>query len=55
MSETKLLIITKLQRFKRWSLGMDKQFHPIIYWAFDYLSMLGLEFTHVSKKGPMLI
>ena len=25
----------------RWSLGMDKSFHPTISWACNYLSMLG--------------
>ena len=40
---------SKLQRFNRWSLGMDKWFHPTLYWACDYLSMLGLKLNHVSK------
>ena len=35
----------------RWSLGMDKQFHPTLYWACGYLSMLGLKLNHVSKRG----
>ena len=39
-------------RCNRWSLGMDKLFHPTLYWAYNYLSMLGLKLTHVSKRGP---
>ena len=35
----------------RWCLGTDKQFHPTHYWACDYLSMLGLKLSHVSKMG----
>ena len=30
---------------------MDKKFHPIVYLACDYLSMLGLKLNHVSKMG----
>ena len=47
------LSIPKLQRCNRWSLGMDKQFHPTLYQAGYYLSMLGLKLNHVSKKGHM--
>ena len=39
------LSIPKLQRCNRWSLGMDKWFHPTLYWACDYLSMLGPQVT----------
>ena len=46
------LSIPKLQRFHRWSLGMDKQFHPTLYSTCDYLSMLGFKLNHVSKRGP---
>ena len=45
------LSIPKLQRCNRWSLGMDKWFHPTLYHACDYLSMLGLGLNHVSKRG----
>ena len=45
------LSIPKLQRLHRWSLGMDKQFHPIHYNGCNYLSMLGLKLNHVSKRG----
>ena len=34
------------------SLGMDEWFHPTVYWACDYLSMLELKLYHVSKRGP---
>ena len=46
------LSIPKLQRYNRWSLGMDKLFHPILYNGCDYISMLGLKLNHVSKRGP---
>ena len=45
------LSIPKLQRLHRWSLGMDKLFHPIHYNGCNYLSMLGLKLNHVSKRG----
>ena len=44
--------IPELQPFHRWSLRMDKKFHPTLYWACDYLTMLGLRSIHVSKKYP---
>ena len=31
---------------------MDMQFHPILYWACDYLCILGLKVIHVSDRGP---
>ena len=46
------LSIPELQRLHHWSLKMDKYFHPTLYWACDYLSMLGLELNHVSKWSP---
>ena len=45
------LSIHKLQRLHRWSLRMDKQFHPTFYNGCNYLSMLGLKLNHVSKRG----
>ena len=30
---------------------MDKSFHPLLYWACNYLSMLRLKLNHVSKRG----
>ena len=35
----------------RWSLGMDKHFHHTHYWACYDLSMLGLKWIRVSKRG----
>ena len=32
---------------------MDKYFHLPLYWAWDYLSMLGLKLNHVNKRGPL--
>ena len=48
------LSIPKLQRLHRWSLGMDKKFHPMHYNGCDYLSMLGLKLNHVIKRGHWL-
>ena len=45
------LSIHKLQRCNRWSLGMDKLFHPTYHNGCNYLSMLGLKLNHVSKSG----
>ena len=45
------LSIPQLQQCNSWSLGIDKKFHPTLYWACDYLSMLGLKLIHVSKRG----
>ena len=36
----------------RWSLGMDKWFHPTLYNGCNYLSMLGLKWIQVSKGAP---
>ena len=49
--EWNYLSIPKLQRYNRWSLWMDKWFHPTLYQACNYLSMLGLKLNHVSKRG----
>ena len=40
--------IHKLQRWSRWSLGMNKQFHSMLNWRCDYLSLLvkGAQFAH---------
>ena len=45
------LSIPKLQRLHRWSLGMDKQFHPTLYSGCNFLSMLGIKLIHVSKRN----
>ena len=46
------LSIPKLQRLHRWSLGMEKWFHPTLYRACDYLSILELYLVHVCRSGP---
>ena len=38
-----------LIHFQTWTV---QPFHPTLYWACDYLSMVGLKSTHVSKRGP---
>ena len=40
----------KLQRCSRLGLEMDKIFHPTLYWAYDYLSMVGLKLIHINKR-----
>ena len=42
----------KVQRYNRWSLGMAKTFHPTIYWACNYLSLLGSKLNRVNKWEP---
>ena len=48
------LSIPKLQRFYRWSLGIDKWFHLVHYNVCNWLSMLGLRLNHVSKRVSRL-
>ena len=43
--------IPKLQLCNRWSLGMDKEFHPTFYNGCHHLSMLWLKLRHVSKRS----
>ena len=43
--------IPKLQWLHRWSLGMDKWFHPTRHWVCNYLSILGLKLNHISERG----
>ena len=45
------LSIPKLQQGTRWSLVMDKWFHHTLYKGCNYLSMPGLDFIYVSKRG----
>ena len=45
------LSIPKLQRLHRWSLGLDKYFHPALYDGCNYLSILELQLNHVRKRG----
>ena len=40
------------QNFNRWSLEMDKWFHPKVDWACDYLSMVILKLNLVDNRGP---
>ena len=42
------LSIPKLQRCNRWSLGMDKQFHPTVYNGCNYLSLGPWKCLHKS-------
>ena len=46
------LSIARLQRLRRWGLGMDKYFHRTHHNARNYLSVSGLKLIHVSKMGP---
>ena len=43
--------IDKHQRLHPWSLRMDKQFHPILYYGSKYFSMMELTLNHVTKGG----
>ena len=40
-------------RCDRWTLGMDKQFHPTLYRACDYSTMLRFTLSLVSKRAPV--
>ena len=46
------LSIPKLERLRRWSLGMNKYFHPTFYNGCDYFPMLELKLNNVSKGVP---
>ena len=48
----KLLIHYKTFSLHHWSSGMEKKSNLTLYWACDYLSMLGLKLSHVSERGP---
>ena len=50
--EWNYLSVPKLERYNRWGLGTDKEFHLTLYWAYNCLSMLGVKPIHVSKRGP---
>ena len=39
---------------KHWHLGMDKYFHPTLYWACDYLSMPRFKLNYVRKGVPVV-
>ena len=38
----------------RWSLGMDKLFHPKLNGVCDYWSMMVLKLNHVSNMGLLV-
>ena len=40
----------KLQRLHRWSLGMDKWFHPILYKGCDYRQVSNINCTLIGNK-----
>ena len=46
--------LPQLQRCSQWSLRIDKQFHHILCWTRNYLSILGFKLIHISesKKHP---
>ena len=41
------LSILKLQRYGRWCLGMERQFHPVVYW----LLLAGITISPCYQKG----
>ena len=43
------------QQGTSFSLGMDKKLHPALYWAHDYLSIIGLTLSHASNKDPQTL
>ena len=47
--------ITKLQQLRRWSLGMDKYCHRILYNVCNYVSVLGLKLTPASKMKKAVL
>ena len=47
----KLLIHSQLQRCSRWTLVLDRYFHPTPYRACDYLSMLISKLIGICKRG----
>ena len=46
------LSISKFQPRNSWRLGIEKLYHPTLYWARDYVSMLGSKLIYVSKGSP---
>ena len=49
--EWNYFFISKIQRCKRLSLVMDKEFHPARFNGCNYVSMLELKLSYVSKRG----
>ena len=46
------LSLPKHQRCNRWSLEMDKWFHPTLYNGCNHLSLPGLKWIHVNERDP---
>ena len=52
----KLLIHIQSRRCRNWSVGMDNEFHPTLYWACKYLSILGIKLIILlNKRHPRLL
>ena len=49
----KILIHSQTSTVSRWSLGMDKYFHPSLYCACDNLSKLGLKSVKAATGDAM--
>ena len=49
----KILIHPQILMVAQLKFG-DKELHPTLWCACDYLSMLELQLMHVSKRGPWL-
>ena len=47
------LLIPKLQRLHRWSMGMDNQYQPTIYYGYNYFTTLGFKLIYIDKRGPV--
>ena len=47
----KLIIQTQTSTVLPLNLELNEKFHSTLYWAYDYLSMLGSKLRHVSKRG----
>ena len=41
-----------IQRWGRWILIIDQEFHPTLYWTWDYSTMMGLKSINVRKGAP---
>ena len=40
-----------MELFMHAQLGRISNFHATIYWAYEYLSMMGFKLKHISKNG----
>ena len=52
MCEMKLRIHSQTSMVEWLKFGKDKQFCPTLYNGYNYLSMVGLNLIHGSKRGP---